>query len=93
MKVAKMDKLAKDYEKVLQEFFGKFENIQELNKRFQNKSQDWDKRWNSFAEGYKELESTVVIEEYFYDKEYVQKFQSKMVQFVKDNANGLMKTR
>src|SRR5690606_12677536 len=93
MKVAKMDKLAKDYEKVLQEYFGKFDNIQELNKRFQNKSHDWDKRWNSFAEGYKELETTVVIEDYFYDKDYVQEFQAKMVQFVKENAHGLMITK
>ena len=91
MKAAKMDKLAADYEKVLQEYFGKFETIQELNKQFQDDSKKWNKRWNSFAEGYKELESTFEIENYFYDEDYVKQFQPKIVQFVKSNRNGLMK--
>ena len=77
--------------KVLQEYFGKFETIQELNKQFQDDSKKWNKRWNSFAEGYKELESTFEIENYFYDEDYVKEFQAKMVEFVKSNRNGLMK--
>ncbi|QOD61115.1 DUF4375 domain-containing protein [Polaribacter haliotis] len=92
MKVAKMEKLASDYENVLHEYFGKFETIQELNNKFQDDSKKWDKRWNSFAEGYKELESTFEIENYFYDKDYVKEFHSKMVEFVKEHRNGLMKT-
>jgi hypothetical protein len=91
MKVAKMDKLSTDYEKVLHEYFGNFETIEELNKQFQDDSKKWDKRWSSFAEGYKELESTFEIESYFYDEDYVKEFQEKMVVFVKINRNGLMK--
>lgn len=92
MKYAKMDKLATDYEKVLNQFFGKFKTLEDLNNKFQDNSQKWDKRWNSFAEGYTELNSTAAIEEYFYDKSYTKEFQNKMVQFVKENSNGLMKT-
>ena len=93
MKSAKMDKLSADYENVLNEYFGKFKTIQELNKQFQDDNKNWDKRWNSFAEGYKELESTFEIEDYFYDEDYVKRFQSKMVQFVKENVTRLMKTK
>lgn len=92
MKVAKMNKLANDYKKVLHEYFGKFETIKELNKQFQDNSKKWDKRWNSFAKGYKELASTFEIENYFYEEEYVKKFQLKMVEFVRENRKGLMKT-
>ncbi|WP_298780070.1 hypothetical protein [uncultured Polaribacter sp.] len=93
LKTAKMGKLTIDYNNVLTEFYGKFETIQELNKQFQDQSQKWDKRWNSFAEGYKELETTLTIEKYFYEKEYVKIFQSKMVDFIKENSTGLMKMK
>ncbi len=91
MKKTKLNRLAEDYEKVLNEFFGKFKTIEELRSKFQNNSLNWDKRWNSFVEGYKEIPQTEVIEEYFYDKEYSKEFHSKMAQFVIDNKNELMK--
>jgi len=68
MQEVRIEKLAKDYEIVLKEYFGKFNTIQELYSKFQNNKNDWNKRWNSFAEGYKELPSAKVIEEYFYDE-------------------------
>ncbi len=92
MKEAKMGNLTDDYENVLHEFFGKFDTIQELYKQFQDGSKKWDKRWASFVEGYKELPSTKKIEEYFYNNDYQKEYQSKMVQFVKNNASGLMKS-
>lgn len=92
MNAAKLGELKNDYENVLNEFFGKFRTIQELNVRFQDSNTEWDKRWNSFVEGYKELPTAEKIEEYFYDNDYQKEYQSKVVQFVKDNAKGLMKT-
>ncbi|NBB88557.1 MAG: DUF4375 domain-containing protein [Bacteroidetes bacterium] len=92
MKAAELGKLTDDYEKVLNEFFGKFGTIQELKKRFAEENRTWDKRWDSFIEGYKELPTAEKIKGYFYNKDYQKEYQSKIVQFVKDNAHGLMKT-
>lgn len=89
MKITKMEKLAVDYEKVLNEYFGKFKTIQELYAKFQNENLDWNKRWNSFAEGYKELKTAEIIEEYFYDEKFIEDFQSKIITFVKLNKNKL----
>lgn len=92
MKTVELGKLTDDYENVLNEFFGKFNTIQELKSRFQDDNKKWDKRWDSFVEGYKELPTAEKIEQYFYNKDYQKEYQSKIVQFVKKNANGLMKT-
>jgi hypothetical protein len=90
MKITKMDKLAGDYEKVLNEYFGKFKTIQELYSKFQNENSDWDKRWNAFAEGYKELKTTLVIENYFYEENFKKDFQNKMILFVKQHKDKLL---
>lgn len=92
MKVAKLDRLTDDYENVLNEFFGKFDTIQGLKNRFRDDNKKWDKRWDSFIEGYRELPTAEKIKGYYYDKEYQKEYQSAIVKFVKDNASGLMKT-
>ena len=91
MKHAKLDRLATDYEKVLQQFFGNFDSIEALRSKFQNKYLGWDKRWNSFAEGYEELSTAEVIENYFYEDEFSKNFHAKMTQYVYDNQDELMK--
>ena len=93
MKSAKMEKLSSDYEAVLNEFFGKFETIKELNEKFQDENTTWDKRWNSFIDGYNELPSSATIENYFFNDKFVKEFGNKMVLFVKDNQKGLFKTK
>ena len=92
MKITKMEKLSKDYEVVLNEYFGKFKTIQELNEKFQNNKTEWNKRWNSFAEGYKKLKSTETIEKYFNEEKFIEEFQIKMNEFVKLNNQKLYKT-
>jgi len=92
MKITKMDNLAKDYEIVLNEYFGTFKTVQDLNAKFQNNKSEWNERWNSFAEGYKELKSTEIIEKYFYEEKFVEEFQSRMNEFVKLNKEKLYKT-
>lgn len=91
MKKAKLTELAKDFEIVLNQFFGKFETIEELKNKFQNKNSNWEKRWNSFVKGYEEIPHAEVIEDYFYDIKYKKKFHQKMIQFVIDNQDELMK--
>lgn len=83
-------KLAKDYEQVLHEYFGKFDTVQDLYTKFQDNSKDWNKRWNAFAEGYKELPSAAMIEEYFYKEDFSKDYQAKIIAFVKQNRKQLM---
>ncbi len=89
MKILKMERLSKDYSNVLNEYFGKFKDIQELKARFNNANSDWDKRWNAFADGYKELKTAKVIDDYFYDKGFKQEFQNDMYNFAKNNERKL----
>jgi uncharacterized protein YaaN involved in tellurite resistance len=91
MKEVGVEKLAQDYEIVLKEYFGKFNTIQELYSRFQNENNEWNKRWNSFAEGYKELQSTEIIEDYFYTENFVKIYQEKLIEYVKANPTKLYK--
>jgi hypothetical protein len=77
---------------VLNEFFGKFKTIEDLKSKFQNNSLQWNKRWNSFVEGYKEIPQAAIIEGYFYNEGYKKEFHLKMAQFVMDNQKELMKT-
>lgn len=84
-----LDNLAKDYEKVLKEYFGKFATIQDLYNKFQNKNDNWDKRWNAFADGYKELNSSKIIESYFYSENFVKIFQDKLLIYIKNNSRSL----
>ncbi len=93
MEEAKMAKLAADYRKVLEEFFGKFKTMQELNNKFQDQSSNWEKRWNSFVDGYKELKSTEIIESYFYNEDFVKQFQNDMINYIKANKLKLYKIK
>jgi Domain of unknown function (DUF4375) len=86
-----MKKLSTDYEIVLKEYFGKFDNIKELRSKFNDSNNDWDERWNSFSNGYEEIKSAEIIEGYFYNEEFVGNFQKQMNDFVKENKDGLYK--
>ena len=87
-----LDKIAEDYRRVLNEYFGAFDTIQELRIKFQNDNAEWAKRWKAFTEGYDELPSALIIEDYFYEEEYIRTYQAKMTAWVKANQVGLFKT-
>lgn len=89
-KIIGAEKLSKDYEKVLHEYMGKFNTVQDLYAKFQNNSKDWDKRWNAFTDGYKELPTAAIIETYFYKEDFIKDYQTKVVAFVKQNRKQLM---
>ena len=90
MRIANLTKLAKDYEIILQQYFGEFETLQDLRKSFKSSNSNWKKRWKSFENGYKSLPHTEILEEYFYNREYKEIFHSKMAQFVIDHQEELM---
>lgn len=77
-----MHEVAKDYELVLQELVGKAGKINELKSALHDNSKSWEKRWNSFTEGYKELQSTEKIESYYYDKEFRKRLYKKVADYI-----------
>lgn len=80
-----IDKLKTDYNTVLNELTGKTSKIGELKSVFNDKSKSWNKRWNSFADGYKELKSTEKIEDYYYDKDFKKIVHKKVADYIELN--------
>ena len=89
-KIIGIDQLASDYEKVLQEFIKKFDSIQVFYNQFQDTSKKWEERWDAFNKGYVELPSAKIIEKYFYEEQFMQEYQTKIVDFVKKNKSKLL---
>ncbi len=87
----KIDKLCKDYKAVLSKYFFNFKTIEELQETFLNSKYDWEERWDSFAEGYKVIKNVDLIESYFYEVEFIEKFQNRIKEFIKSNLSGLCK--
>ena len=83
----KMTELNSDYENVLKELSGKSTKIGKLKAVFNDKSKDWEKRWNSFVDGYKELKSTEKIEDYYYDKEFKKKLYKRVADLIENNID------
>lgn len=83
----KITELETDYENVLKELTGKSSRISELKANFNDESRDWKKRWNSFANGYKELKSTEKIEEYYYNKEFKKKLYKQVAYLIENNVD------
>lgn len=88
---SKMEKLASSYKNVLFEIFGEFQNINELKDRFQRGSGKWNKDWHNFLKGSSKVPSTKQIDKYFNDDAFKQDFENKMIEFVKNNKEGLLK--
>ena len=84
-----VENLKTDYEAVLCELTGKTTKIEELKSVFNDESKSWNKRWNSFVDGYKELKSTGKIESYYYDKEFKKNIHRKVADYIENNINKL----
>lgn len=82
-----MSELKTDYEDVLKELSGKSAKISELKTIFNDESKDWNKRWKSFSDGYKELKSTEIIEEYYYNTEFKKKLYKKVADLIENNID------
>jgi len=82
-----ISELNTDYENVLNELSGKTTKISELKTVFNDESKDWNKRWKSFSDGYKELKSTGKIEDYYYDKEFKMRLYKKVADRIENNID------
>ncbi|UTD14234.1 DMP19 family protein [Tenacibaculum mesophilum] len=93
MQATGMEKLSTDYEIVLNEYFGKFDTIQDLYSKFQNNKSDWNKRFTAFEKGYKELPSAEGIEDYFYEESFIKTYQQDLTKYVKANRNKFYRAK
>lgn len=82
-----VSELKTDYENVLYELSGKSAKISELKTVFNDESKDWNQRWKSFSDGYKELKSTAKIEDYYYKKEFKKQLYKKVVDLIENNID------
>lgn len=76
-----------DYQDVLSELNGKTSTINSLKEVFNDDSKNWEKRWTSFADGYKELKTTERIEDYYYNTEYKKQLHKKVADYIETNID------
>jgi hypothetical protein len=81
------DKLAKDYEICLNEFIGSADSYGKRKELFNDPNFDWDTKAKSFQEGYKDVKSAKIIEDYFYKEEFKKEFYKKTVEYIDNNID------
>jgi len=82
-----IEKLRADYTELLHELTGKTSKIGELKSVFNDDSESWKKRWDSFAAGYKELLTTEKMEAYYYDQEFKKGVHKKIADYIESNMD------
>lgn len=87
-----LEPLKTDYEKCLQELLGSVDKLKTRKESFNDATQDWEKRYKSFSDGYKELPSAKKIEEYFYTDENKILFYKTMSDYIDNNLDQFVKT-
>lgn len=83
--------LKSDYERTLSEFIGKASRIGELKRAFNDQSNEWNARWNSFVEGYTELKTAKKIESYFYTKKFNKAHFHLISEYIETNLHRMAK--
>ncbi len=82
-----LPKLGNDYLNVLRELTGKEYEFLFIKQTFNNESLSWEKRWSAFSRGQKDLKSTLVIEDYFYDEEFKESLYKTVTDYVEKNMD------
>ncbi|MFK7972838.1 MAG: DUF4375 domain-containing protein [Bacteroidia bacterium] len=85
------ERVAKDYAEVLKELTGKSGKISELKTAFNSETNSWEQRWESFTDGYDELESTDIIEDYYFDEVFKKECHKKMADYIEQNMDMFRK--
>jgi len=91
LKELKLEKLHKDYENCLIELLGSVDQFNNRRNAFQDNKEVWKKRWKTFADGYSELPSAKVIEDYFYDEKFKKEFYKTVVNYIDNNLDQFVK--
>jgi hypothetical protein len=90
-KELKLDTLSRDYEKCLNEFIGSADSYMKRKAIFNTSKNNWEKRWNSFTEGYNDIKSAQDIEAYFYTDYFRKQFYQTVVHYVDNHLEQFVK--
>lgn len=82
------ERLQKDYEYVIQEIAGSQDSVAEIMLSFNEQGEAYEQRWNAYAEGQYDLQSTRNIERYFYTPAFKRRFYKKMADYIEANQNS-----
>lgn len=85
------EKLAQDYNEVLEELSAKTDKLSQFKDGFNDESKAFEERWSSFAEGYDELPSTQNIQSYYYDDEFKKVCHQKVADYIDMHMDKFVK--
>ena len=91
LKELKLDTLAQVYQKCLDEFIGSSDSYSKRKTIFNNDKVNWEKRWNSFSEGYEDIKSAKALEDYFYKEEFKKNFYKSIVDYIESHLEQFVK--
>jgi hypothetical protein len=84
--------LASDYKATLEELLGKAKTISEIRRKADDSNINTQKRWEAFAEGYREVASARKIEKYFYTKTYKKELCKRISDYAESQLHLLAET-
>jgi hypothetical protein len=90
-KELKLDTLAKDYENCLNEFVGSADSYGKRKEVFNDPKNSWEKKAKSFQEGYSDIKSAKVIEDYFYKEEFKKQYYKTVVEYIDKNLDQFVR--
>jgi hypothetical protein len=81
--------LASDYKATLEELLGKAKTISEIRQKADDSNINTQKRWQAFAEGYREIASARKIEKYFFTRTYKKKLYKRISDYAESQLHLL----
>jgi hypothetical protein len=90
-KELKLDTLARDYEKCLNEFIGSADSYGKRKEIFNDPKNSWEKKAKSFQDGYSDIKSAKVIEDYFYKDDFKKYYYKTIVDYIDKNLDQFVR--
>lgn len=90
-KELRLNTLAKDYETCLNEFVGSVDSYVKRKEIFNDPKNCWEKKAKSFQEGYSDIKSAKVIEEYFYTDEFKKQYYKTVVEYIDQHLDQFVR--
>jgi hypothetical protein len=90
-KELKLHKLSKDYEKCLNEVIGTADSYGKRKEIFNDPNNIWETKWKSFQEGYSDIKSAIVIQDYFYTDDFQKVYYKAIVDYIDKNIDQFVR--
>ena len=82
------DQLQKDYKNVIQELAGSQASMKEIMLSFNEEGESYEQRWNAYAQGQFDLQSSRIIERYYYAPAFKKRIYKKMSNYIEANLDS-----